>query len=277
MHHSHSDLAARRSLRFKGSIPALLENVAGSGPLYVHARNWMAELATILPLGGMVTDEEERTAMFPEQGLLLALGEVEEVHGVTIEYRSRQALALEFATRGEPRAVSIVALPNISDMEHFTRCIHRHPADILREEDYRKWREEFIVRPYICPCCTAASEERRADPERNPLARIFCHAIETRLALRCNVASSAIGFCAWLTPQSLQFSDGVMGAIGIDGKSMLELDFGICHSMHIARREIDNEAFSEISLYDSLGGLHLQIAARGWQHEAVWRGLCGEG
>lgn len=275
MRHPNSHQVASRSLRFTGSLPSMLQSITLGGPLYVHARNWMVELASIIHLSDLVVDEESNTALFPEAGLHLSLGAVEAVHGVEIDYRSRHALALEIATPGEPRAVSIVAIPNISDLEHFRSCMNHHPSEILREEEYRRWREEFIVLPVICPCCQSAAEERRAHPENNPLTRVFCHAIEENLPLLCRVVSPIFGFSTWLTPKNLQLANGILGAISEDGRSMLEVDFGVCHTLRIVCRLLDDEPFSEINLYDSVGELHLSIAARGWDKEAIWRGLCG--
>jgi len=276
MRHSHPHPVGRRSLRFTGPFNGILQELTGIGPLYVHARNWLAELAAIIPLTGMAVDESGNTAIFPEDGLVISLGEVEEVHGVTINYQKRQALALEFATPGEPRGVSIVAIPNISDMESFTRCLHRHPAEIVREDEYERWREKFMVRPAICPCCMAAMEERRENPERNPLTAIFQHAIAEGLELRCEIISPSMGLSTWLAPRGLQFSNGLTGLIGSDNKAMLEVDYGMCHSLRIARQVMDGEVFSEICLYDSIGQLHLKIAARGAKHEGFWREICGE-
>jgi hypothetical protein len=274
MHHSHSHPTARRNLRYSGSVPSLLESLTGDLPLYVHARNWLAELATIAPLTGLLIDESDQTAIFPEQGLVIALGQVAAVHGVPLLYGAHQTWALEIAAAGEPRAVSIVAIPEFSDMEHFTRSLHRHPADVLCDAEYRQWREAFAVIPPMCPCCHAAAEERRTNPERNPLARIFWHSIESQLALRCQIISPAMGFSCWLTPKTLEFSKRGLTVLAEGGRSLLEVDVGICHSLQMVCRLIDAEPFTEIHLYDSLGELHLQIAACGWHYEAIWRGLC---
>lgn len=268
---------ARHALRFTGSFPSILTGIAKGGPLYVHARNWMAEMASIVPLTGMVVDEQENSVFFPEEGLHLSLEAVEAVHGVEIDCRDTRALALEIATPGEPRSVSIVAVPNISDLGHFTGCLNHHPADFVSEEDYQQWREGFIVRPSVCPCCHSAAEERRSFPERNPLTRIFCDAIDRNIDLRCGIVSPVLGFTTWITPGSLQFSNGMLGIIARDGKSMMEVDPGVCHTLKIVCRLIDDEPFSEINLYDSLGELHFKIAARGWDKEATWRGLCQDG
>lgn len=274
MSHPNPYQVDRRTLRFTGPVTSLLQGVTHASPLYVHARNWMAELASIVPLSGMVTDEEEKSVFFPEEGLHLSVKAVEVVHGVEIEYRNRQALALEIATHGEPRTLSVVAIPNISEMEHFTRSLNHHPADILMDGEYRQWREEFIIRPVICPCCKAAADERRAFPEHNPLTRIFCHAIEHQMDLRCSLVSPVIGFTSWLRPKELQLSNGILGIIAEDGRSMLEVDFGICHTLRIVCRLLDDEPFTEICLYDSLGSAHFRIAARGWDKDALWRSMC---
>lgn len=274
MHQPNPPQVARRTLRFTGPAPSLLQAVASGGPLYVHARNWMTELAAIVPLSEMVSDEDGKSVFFPENGLHLSLAAVEAVHGVEIDYRTRQALALEIATHGEPRTLSVVAIPNISEMEHFTRCLNHHPADILREDQYQQWRDEHIIRPMICPCCQAAADERRSYPERNPLTRMFCHAIEQELELRCSLISPVVGFTTWLKPKNLQLANGILGVIADDGKSMLEVDFGVCHTLRIVCAMMDGERFTEMILFDSLGNPHFKIAAREWEMDAAWRSMC---
>ena len=88
-------------------------------------------------------------------------------------------------------------------------------------------------------------------------------------------AKPVLGFTTWLRPKDLQLSNGILGAIAEDGKSMLEVDFGVCHTLRIVCRLIDDEPFTEICLYDSLGVPHFRIAARGWDKDAVWRSMCG--
>lgn len=273
MQRPNSFQVARGALKFTGPFSSMLGGIGGSGPIYVHSRNWMVEMASIVHLGGIATDEEEGVVFFPEEGLHLALGAVEAVHGVEINCQGKRALALEVATRGETRSLSFVAIPNVSNVGHFTRCMDHHPAEILTEDDYKVWRDDFMIRPSICPCCQSAAEERRAYPERNPLTRILCHAIENELNLRCEVVSPVLGFTTWLQPGNLQLSSGILGAIARDGRSMLEIDLGICHNLKIVRRVLDDEAFSEISLYDSLGTLHFRMSARGWDKEMIWRGF----
>lgn len=268
---------ARRALRFPGPLTPMLSGMAKTGPLYVHSRNWMAEMASIVPLAGMVEDESENSVFFPEDGLHLALDAVEAVHGVEIDCRGKRALALEIATLGEPRSLSIVAIPHVSDVARFSVCLNRHPAQVLDEEEYQQWREDFLVRPVICPCCQAAADERRAYPERNPLTRVFCDAIDRDIELRCTLVSPVFGFSTWLKPGHLQFTNGILGVIAEDGQSMLEIDPGVCHTLRIVCRQIDDEPFSEIHLYDSVGTLHFKISARGWDKEAVWRGFCKAG
>ncbi len=66
----------------------------------------------------------------------------------------------------------------------------------------------------------------------------------------------------------------MLGVIADDGKSMLEVDLGICHMLRTVCRVVDDEPFTEILLYDLLGEPHLRISAGGWDKDAIWRGLC---
>ena len=267
-------LTHQRSLRFTCPLAPLLESVATGGPLYVHARNWLAELAAITPLTGIVIDDEEKVALLPEVGLQISLKSIEAVHGVEIRHRESQVLAVEMATRGEPRSISIAAIPRMSDMDHFIGALRGHPSETLREEEYQQWRNDFIIRPKMCPCCAAAAEERRAAPENNPLTRIFCSAIGEKRALRCSIVSPHFSFATWLAPKSLQFSGGVIGVIAEDGKSMLEVDTGLCYLLKIVRRRFDGESFTVLKVYDSMGILQLEISTHGWEAERSWHELC---
>jgi hypothetical protein len=56
MSHPNPWQIARRTLRFTGPVASLLQGIASAGPLYTHAWNWMAELASIVPLSEMMVD-----------------------------------------------------------------------------------------------------------------------------------------------------------------------------------------------------------------------------
>lgn len=269
-------LPFQTNLRFHGAASSLLQDLPGAGPLYLHARNWMAELAAITPLTGLVIDEDERAAFFPEEGLHLSLDAVQAIHGIAIEHHTHPALAIELASHGEPRALSIAAIPNFSDLTRFSSILQRHPSERLSEETYQEWRRASTLLPRICSCCAAAAEERRENPERNPLTRILCHAIEEQATLRCRLRSTLFSFATPLLPRTLQFSDHKISVIAADGKSMLEVDLGICASLRIHLRKIDDEAFSVLQVFDSTGHPHLELAAPGPQMGHAWQRRCEE-
>ncbi|MES2476040.1 MAG: hypothetical protein V4640_09680 [Verrucomicrobiota bacterium] len=272
MKRTHPYQTSRRALRFTGPIAPLLQDIASGGPLYVHARNRMAELASIVPLADLVVEGDDW--FFPDGGANLSATSMIAVHAVELNCRTRSAMALEIATPGEPRTLSIVASPDFSDVERFTRCLNRHPAEMVETEEYQQWRDEITHVPVMCPCCKNSADERRANPERNPLTRIFCHAIENRRSFRCRIVSPVVGVSAWLRPGNLRLSGGFVSLMAEDGRSMLEVDLGVCHLLRIERRLLDAERFTEIQLYDSLGELHLTLATRGWQIDEVWRKIC---
>lgn len=263
---------SRRALRFTGPIAPLLQDIATGGPLYVHARNRMAELAAIVPLADLVVEGDDW--FFPDGGVNLSANSMIAVHAVELNCRTRPAMALEIATPGEPRSLSIVASPDFSDVESFTRSLNRHPAEMVEKEEYQQWRDEITHVPVMCPCCQSSADERRANPERNPLTRIFCHAIETQRSILCAIVSPVVSFSAWLRPGNVQLSGGFIRVIAEDGRSMLEVDLGVCHLLRIERRLLDAERFTEIQLYDSLGERHLTLATKGWKIDEAWRKIC---
>jgi hypothetical protein len=194
MHSPNSFLSQHRHHRVDAPAASVLNDLSTDTPLYIHARNWMAEMATITALTECLIDEESQIAYFPEQGLHLSLDSIECLHTIAIEHRSRASLALEIATHGEPRAVSIAAIPHLSDLPAFTASLAEQPFHALSPESYDQWRESHLIRPAICSCCADAAEERRQRPESNPLTRIFCNAIEEGLLFHSRLTSPAFRF-----------------------------------------------------------------------------------
>ncbi len=157
-------LTSHRYQRIEESAATVLSSLHGESPLYLHARNWMAEMAAITPLTESITDEENDWISFPEQGLNVSLAAVRYLHAIAIDHPSRPSLALEIATHGEPRSISIAAIPVVSDLENFAVSLSRHPAQPLTSEHYDSWRARHLIRPTACPCCAEAAEKRRQNP-----------------------------------------------------------------------------------------------------------------
>ena len=234
----------------------------------------MAEMASITSLTECVMDDESQIACYPEQGLYLSLDHIEYLHTVAIEHRSRASLALEIATDGEPRAISIAAIPLLSDLPAFTACLAEQPFHPLSAENYEQWRVSHLIRPSICSCCAEAAEERRQKPETNPLTKIFCHAIEEQMTLHCRLTSPAFRFARSILPGALLFQGGHITLTSQDGSSMLEIDPGYCHSLTLHRTSIDAEPMTCLRIYNSLGTPELTIETPGWSAYDHWLSLC---
>jgi len=269
-----SFLTHHRHHRIESDAASVLTDLCTHTPLYFHARNWMAEMATITKLSESIRDEEADTLFFPEQGLHISLPAIQHLHTVAIEHRSRASLALEIATRGEPRAISIAAIPHLSDLSAFSGSLAHQPTQPLTVETYDRWRESHIVRPSICPCCAKAAEDRRKNPENNPLSRVFCQAIEQGMTLHCQLSSIAFRFTREIAPGHLIFQNGHITLTSQDGCSMLEIDPGFCHSLTLHRRCIDAEPMTSLRIYSSLGVPELTIDTHGWNAYKDWLGIC---
>jgi len=267
---SKSSLTSHRYQRIEESAAAVLPSICGESPLYVHARNWMAEMAAITPLTESITDEEGDWLAFPEQGLNLSLPAVRYLHAIAIDHPSRPSLALEIATHGEPRSISIAAIPVVSDLDDFATSLSRHPARPLTSEHYTAWRDRHLIRPTACPCCAEAAENRRKNPEASPLAAIFSSAISEGTLLHCHLNSKTFGFSQSFVPGNLLMSSGHIGLTGNDGGAMLEIDPGLCHSFTLHRRPIDAEPMTILRIFNSLGIAEVTIEAPGFEPYDEW-------
>jgi hypothetical protein len=268
------DTGIRQCVRFDGPPELLLLSMTCETPLYIHAGNWMAGLCAVTPLREMIGNHTGTRVFFPEDGLQVSLEDIEAIHGIDLETGEDSTLSVEFAIQGLPRAISIAALPNLSDAPRFRRSLRHQRAAVLTNDEYQQWSDSHTRRPAMCPCCAASAEQRRAAPQHNPLSRIFRHAIQHAVPLRCGIVSPAYGFTAWLTPGAIDFDDGRIELTGTDGMSMLEFDPGACHSLAVIRERLDDEPFTIMRLFDSTGNLRLEIGTPGWEAESTWRELC---
>ncbi|MFT3992248.1 MAG: hypothetical protein QM680_12650, partial [Luteolibacter sp.] len=176
--------------------------------------------------------------------------------------------------RGEPRSISIAAIPTVSDLNAFSEKLAVHPQTALSPDDYESWRKNHLIRPTACPCCQEAAEERRKNPENNPITRILCHAIDHRQALHCTLHANAFQFTQTITPGHILLSDKNISITGDDHRSMLEIDPGLCHSLHIDRRVVDAEKTTRLTIYNSLGIPELRLETTGWASANQWKNLC---
>ena len=265
-----SSLTSQRYQRIEESAATVLSSIHGESPLYLHARNWMAEMAAITPLTESIIDDDSDWLSFPEQGLNLSLSAVRYLHAISIDHPSRPSLALEIATHGEPRSISIAAIPVVSDLESFSTSLSRHPSQPLTPEYYDLWRSHHLIRPTACPCCAEAAENRRQNPESSPLAAIFSNAISESLILHCRLHSKTFGFSQSFVPGNLLMNSGHLGLTGNDGAAMLEIDAGLCHSFTLHRRPVDAEPMTILKIFNSLGVAEVTIEAPGYEPYDEW-------
>ena len=267
-------LTTHRYRRIEESPSAVLSSLPGDNPLYVHARNWMSEMAVITPLTDSFTDEDGDWLSFPERGLNLFLPGVLHLHAISIDHQSRPSVALEIATPGEPRSVSFAAIPRFSDVAVFADALSRHPSQEMTPDEYNAWRTDHLIRPRACPCCADAAEDRRRDLSENPLSRIFAEAIEKERTLHCRLRSVAFGFSSSFVPSDLLLRKGRIAITSRDHMAMLEIDPGFCHRLNFNRCRIDAEPMTRLSVSNSLGETELVIETAGPETFAEWSRLC---
>jgi hypothetical protein len=270
MNPQSSTAITHRHHRIAATAQSVLPALCRSTPLYLHAGNWMAEMATITELTECLIDDE--WIAFPEQGLNLSLPAIRHLHSIAIDQRS--SLALEIATHGEPRAVSIAAIPAASDLEKFADRLDGFPNEFLSEKAYQEWRSQHLIRPAACQRCVAAAEERRRDPEANPLTHILDDAVKQGLHLHCQLTSPAFHFALSMTPGNLLLNHGHLAITSHDHRSMLEIDTGLCHLLDLRRRRIDDEPMTVMSIYNSLGAVELTLQTPGYDAYENWLRLC---
>jgi hypothetical protein len=265
-----SSLATHRHYRIDAAPAAVLPALCHSTPLYVHAGNWMADLAAITDFTECLVDDDWLS--FPEQGLALSLPAIQHLHTIAIDRRS--SLAMEIATPGEPRAVSIAAIPAASDLDQFAERLSYFPTKFLNEKRYQEWRSQQLIRPAACKRCVAAAEERRLHMATNPLGHIFANAVKEGLTLHCELTSPVFRFAVAITPGEILFDRGHLGITGNDQLSMLEIDTGLCHSLDLRRRLVDDEPMTVLSIFNSLGAVELTLQTPGFTAYENWLQLC---
>jgi hypothetical protein len=270
-------ISAHRYHRLQAPPRLVLSGLCGATPLYVHARNWMAEMAAISPLTENLIDEESQWISFPEQGLNLSLAAIRHLHSVEIDHPSRPSLALEIATHGDPRAVSFAAIPSFSDMASFAGNLSEYTRQYLTGEEYDTWRSSHIIQPSACLCCAEAAARRRKNPEKSPLVRIFSSAIAQACELHCRLQSESFRFAHSFVPGNLLMDGSHIGVTGRECLSILEIDPGLCHSLVMHRREIDAEPMTSLRIYNSLGVAELTIETTGWGAYDEWLEFCKPG
>ncbi|MDB6079158.1 MAG: hypothetical protein JWO82_2905 [Akkermansiaceae bacterium] len=268
--------AATRALRFSCQPETILQEISTGSSTYVHARNLACELAAIAPLHSPVIDEQERLAFFPESGLSFALGEVTGLHAVMIPRPSAPAYSLEIGLPGVSRALSLVAIPECSDMLAFENALLRQNALPITEKELSAWQAVTTASLEMCPCCTASAEARQKEPEKHPLARVLRHATRERHSLLCRLISPHLAFSSWITPEQFRAGNGRLSAVDTGRRGLLEIHIGYVHSLWTLRQKIDGEDYVVLRVFDPLGRLHLEIASPELRLEAVWRELCRE-
>lgn len=266
-------LTARRYRRLEESPAAVLENLPFGNPLYVHARNWMAEMAAIIPISGCFPTDDGWLS-FPEQGLSLHLPAIHHLHSVSVDHPSRPSVALEIATQGEPRSVSIAAIPLFSDIASLEQSLATHPSLDLTSDEYDAWRSSHLIRPTACPCCADAAKSRRENAADSPLARIFSETIEAKRTLHCQLSSDSFRFSRSFVPNELNIRKGQIVLTGDDHTALLEIDPGICHSLKFNRELIDGEPSTLLHIANSLGRTELVISTEGFEVCSKWAQLC---
>lgn len=266
-------LAAHRYRRIEESPSTVLSELCHGNPLYLHARNWMSEMAAITPLTGSFANDDGWFSL-PEQGLNVYLPGIRHLHAISIDHPSRPSVALEIATHGEPRSVSFAAIPLFSDIGAFRDCLSIHPAQELSSEEYDAWRAGHIVRPVACSCCAEAAKNRRKNLGDNPLSLIFAEAVENRRPLHCHLRSGTFRFAHTFVPGELLLQGGHIGLTGEGQMAMLEIDPGLCHSLTFDRTRIDADPMTILSLSNSLGETEMTIATPGFDACAEWTRIC---
>ncbi len=274
MNPSKPTLATYRHHRILSSPAAVLSDLCDPMPLYIHARNWMAEMTMITPLTACLVDDGQDWISFPEQGLNLSLTAIEYLHSVAVEHPSRSSLGLEIATRGEPRSVSIAAIPALSNLAGFTAKLARHDSEFMATKEYEQWRGRQLIRPSACPCCAQAAEDRRENVAASPLAKILSAVVNECRPLHCRLFSPAFRLALSLVPKSILLNQGRIILAGSDDMSLLEIDPGLCHSITIHRRRIDAEMITSMRIYNSLGVPELTVETPGHESYDDWLRLC---
>ena len=266
--------SAKSILRIDDAPERVLLALACGTPLLVQAGNRMASLATLSPLGEMAGCTTGRAVFFPEIGLDLAIEEVEAVHALDFTIGGNRALSVEFAIGNHPRALAIAALAAHGDDARVRDRLRPLRAARMAERAYQKWQDGYTRPPPMCPCCRGKAETRRQHADQHPVFTILADATEHERPLRCTLLSAVCGFSSWILPGILTCDEGRIECRDHAQSSMIELDPGLFHAVHIRRCRMDGEPYTALRLFDSLGIARVEISTPGWQADGVWHHTC---
>ncbi|WP_265594574.1 hypothetical protein [Haloferula sp. BvORR071] len=262
-------------IRLLHHAPALFEELTRLGMLCVRGKNLTAELVAIADPGEAVLKGSDRL-LFPGLGLSLLPSRLAGLHALRLARLPQHVGMLEFDFEKGSFPLSIAVPDEFSAGSRLKSFVAAFCAEEVTVEELFAWRAEFTPAFEACPCCQSIADQRRACPERHPLAPILADLAELRLSAHCRLIGSGFDFSRFITTRALSFDEGTITANDDGGDCVLRIDPAFAHAIWVLPVQVDGECRTTVRVYDTLGSLNLELSVPGDQFVAPWQSYCAQ-
>jgi len=125
--------------------------------------------------------------------------------------------------------------------EDFKNFIHAVSSDAKSSFDVNAMNK-------VCPCCKAREDLIIKNTAIHPVSIIIQRAVKRRQNIAIELPSGSVKHALYTTPSSMKFSEGI--AL-IEAEQAIELPILKIHSIHIKNTTIDDQEYSQLSVYNS--------------------------
>ncbi|MGE9270265.1 MAG: hypothetical protein ACQKBU_05625, partial [Verrucomicrobiales bacterium] len=175
-----------KPLRLAHHTPAFAEALASLGALCRQATTHGLELRANQDTSNTLITTDE-ALWFPSLGLSLRPDEIEAVHASPAASPLDHAGVLEIDFRKSHDRLGFAVASDSQSRTRFHHLLGRFGLEEVESPQLEEWRQRKAPLRQMCPCCEAASDQRRAHPEGHPIAQILHHLTKLELELELTV------------------------------------------------------------------------------------------
>lgn len=259
-------------IRLLHDAPDFHERLASLGMLCLRAKNLTAELVAIADPGETVLEGTDQL-LFPSLGLSLSPSRIAGVHAMRIAQLPRHSGVLEFDFEHARFPLGIAIPGDLNGSKHLQEFVASFCQEEVEIPELLEWRAKLAEPFQACPCCQAAAEQRRANPEAHPLAPILSDAIDFGLELHCRITGEGFDFSRFIDPRRMSFQEAI--TLHDDhGDGILRIDPAHAHAIWVLPIHVDGETRTAVRIYDTLGSMNLEFSVPGDAFVAPWQRYC---
>lgn len=259
-------------IRLRHQAADFHECLASLGMLCLRAKNLTAELVAIADPGEIVLEGDDQL-LFPSLGLSVSPSRIAGVHAMRIVQLPRHSGVLEFDFEHARFPLGIAIPGDLNGSKRLQEFVATFCEEEVEIPDLLQWRAALSEPFQACPCCQAAAEQRRANPEAHPLAPILSDAIDFGLELHCRITGEGFDFSRFIDPRRMSFQQSI--TLHDDhGDGILRIDPAHAHAIWVLPVRVDGETRTAVRIYDTLGSMNLEFSVPGDSFVAPWQRYC---